>query len=141
MPKDAKLVPMFSKNGIIGSVLIHEDGSVSPRLLQEFQGRGIGKKLVERARVRGVKIRTIEACGVEEIYAKRGFMAVERDAWERDIVLRPQTEEEAHNAKEAESVEAWLEPFSKELVPTCESESFKDMPHAMTGIPIAPHPG
>lgn len=141
MPKNAKIVPMFSENRIIGSTLVHEDGSVSPRLLQEFQGRGIGKKLVERARVRGAKIRTVEACGVEEVYAKRGFIAVERDAWGRDIVLRPQTEEEKRSEKSAESVKAWVEPFSKELLPTVASESFREMPYGVTGIPIAPHPG
>ncbi len=141
MPNNAVIVPMFSENGIVGSVLVHEDGSVSPRLMEEYRGRGFGKKLVERALARGMNIRTAYECGVEEIYAKRGFMTVERDARGNGVVLRPQTGEEKRAEKSAESVKAWVEPFSKELFPTVESESFKGMPHWATGIPIAPHPG
>lgn len=141
MPEGAKIVPMFSENRIVGSVLVHEDGSVSPRLLEEFRGRGNGKRLVEKALERGMRIKTVEACDVEKIYEKHGFMAVERDTLENGTVLRPQTGEEKRNAAEAESVKAWIEPFSKRLVPTVESESFKRMPNGVTGIPIAPHPG
>lgn len=68
-------------------------------------------------------------------------MAVERDLLGRGTVLRPQTEEEMRDEKRAESVTAWGKPFSKAFVPTAQSESFKNMPDGVTGIPIAPHPG
>lgn len=67
---------------------------MSPRLSEKFRGRGYGKKLVETARAKGARIRTKFGCEVEELYVKRGFLAVERDAWDENVVLRPATDEE-----------------------------------------------
>lgn len=52
MPEGAKIVPMFSENRIVGSVLVHEDATASPRLLEEFRGCGMGIELIKKARAR-----------------------------------------------------------------------------------------
>jgi murein DD-endopeptidase MepM/ murein hydrolase activator NlpD len=35
----------------------------------------------------------------------------------------------------------WINPVGLTLIPTTESESFRDMPEGTTGLPLAPHPG
>lgn len=36
---------------------------------------------------------------------------------------------------------AWFNPLDLRLIPTQDSESFRDMPPGATGLPLAPHPG
>lgn len=73
------LCAMISSKGIIGYVLHHVDGTISPRILDEYRGLGLGRELFERLKEEDSIIKTIPECGVLRLYSAKGFETIKQD--------------------------------------------------------------
>ena len=80
-----KTVAILSKEGVVGTIRIHADGSVSPRLLPKYQGKGYGRELVSRIKELGLTIKTVNECKVLDYYKEQGFKVVREEG--RQIYL------------------------------------------------------
>jgi hypothetical protein len=70
---NGKLEAMISADGIVGWVYTHADGGVSPRLLPEHQGKGLGKDILNVIREEGLVLKTVPNCQVLEFYQNAGM--------------------------------------------------------------------
>jgi hypothetical protein len=80
-----KTVAILSREGVIGTIRIHADQSISPRLLPRYQGKGYGRELISRIKELGLTIKTVNECKVLDYYKEQGFKVVREEG--RQIYL------------------------------------------------------
>jgi len=79
-------VAILGKKGVIGTIRIHSDKSISPRLLPQYQGQGYGKELLHRIKELGLVVKTVDECKVVQFYKDRGFNIINQKG--RSIYLK-----------------------------------------------------
>lgn len=72
-------VAILAKEGIVGTVRVHPDQTISPRLLPAYQGKGYGRQLIERIKELGLTVKTVNECKVVDFYKKMGFEVVREE--------------------------------------------------------------